>query len=91
MLLGLDIGETTTSELGLSGCRTTEIRWSPRWLLVHSWSERRGSTSRSGELGSSASKKRVSVVMDEPAAAPELDLLVMQRAHTDSQFNYLDN
>ena len=72
--LGLDIGDTTTSELGLSGCRTTEMRWSPRWLLVHSWSERRGSTSRSGALGSSASKKRELVVMEEPVAAPELDL-----------------
>lgn len=74
MLLGLDSGETTTSELGLSGCRTTEMRWSPRWLAVHSWSERRGSTARSGARGLSASKMRESVVMDEPAAAPELDL-----------------
>jgi len=67
VLPGSAMGLTTTSELGFSGVRTTEMRWSPRWLLVHSWSERRGSTVRGAASGASASRKSDWDVMDEPA------------------------
>ena len=67
VLPGSATGDTTTSELGFFGSRSTEIRWSPRWLLSHSWSERRGSTARGGASGASASRNLVSIVMDEPA------------------------
>ena len=67
MLPGSAMKLTTTSELGFSGDRTTEMRWSPRWLLVHSWSERRGSTVRGAAPGASASRKSDCDVMDEPA------------------------
>lgn len=67
VLPGSATGETTTSELGFFGSRRTEIRWSARWLLMHSWSERRGSTVRGGAPGASASRNLVSDVMDEPA------------------------
>jgi hypothetical protein len=67
VLPGSAMGLTTTSELGFSGVRTTEMRWSPRWLLVHSWSERRGSTVRGAASGASASRKSDWDVIDEPA------------------------
>lgn len=63
---------TTTSELGVPGDRTTEIRWSPRWLLVHSWSACRGSTGRGGASGAPASRKSACDVMDEPARGVQL-------------------
>ena len=66
VLPGSAMRDTTTSELGFFGSRSTEIRWSPRWLLSHSWSERRGSTERGGASGASASRNLVSIVIDEP-------------------------
>jgi len=73
--VGSETGTTSTSELGLSSSLISMKKWSPRCLMSYSTLFTRGRMTFHSPSGSSADRKRVSDVTEEPAIKQqEVDL-----------------